>query len=61
MGVARDCGRRSRETAAGAGLGISRFSDRMAQSALIGAPLLDENRAKLGDPLVQAWLDLKGW
>lgn len=61
MGVAWDRGRHSRETAAGMGLCISWFSDRVTLDALIGMPLMDENRAKIGDPLVQLQLDVKGW
>ena len=61
MGVAWDRGRHSLETAAGAGLGLSWFADRVTLGALIGVPLMDENRTKIGDPLVQVRLDVKGW
>ncbi|WP_339110153.1 ShlB/FhaC/HecB family hemolysin secretion/activation protein [Thioclava sp. GXIMD4216] len=61
MGVAWDRGRHSRETAAGAGLGISWFSDRITLGGLIGVPMIDENHVKIGDPLMQVRLDVKGW
>lgn len=60
-GVTRDRARDVTEKAAGLGVGVSYYTNRITFSGAVGVPLIEEGSLELGDPVVQVRVDLKAW
>lgn len=61
-GFAYDRASRKTTSAAGLGLGVSWYFEKVTASGIIGVPLVDaQNRVRSGEPIAQIRLDLKAW
>lgn len=61
FGVTADHARKVTETAAGAGVGFSWYTDRLTIAGLIGVPLFSSVKGQKHEPILQLRADLKTW
>jgi hemolysin activation/secretion protein len=60
-GVVWDEARHTREGAAGMGIGVIWSEEPLNVAKIVAVPLLDDQDLRVGDPVVQVRVDVKGW
>jgi hemolysin activation/secretion protein len=60
-GIVWDAARHMREGAAGLGIGVVWLKEPFNVTGILAVPLLDGQDLRVGDPLLQVRVDVKGW